>query len=243
MSRNVYALTPPASEAERRRARREGLAHAFAVLTAWAVVQGTMLWGPAVALALMPILVFLYTGLFITGHDAMHGSLVPGRPRLNRLLGRVSVMLYAGFDYDHLRARHLAHHRAPASPDDPDHHRGDPSPARWMADFLREYLTAGQMFRMTLVTLLLVAAGVSFPRLLVAWALPSLLSTAQLFFFGIWRPHREGPEPWPDELRARSDHFPRWLSFLTCYHFGYHREHHAFPHLPWWRLPEAVGRA
>lgn len=28
------------------------------------------------------------------------------------------------------------------------------------------------------------------------------------------------------------------LSFLTCYYFGYHLEHHLYPNVPWWRLPE-----
>ena len=29
------------------------------------------------------------------------------------------------------------------------------------------------------------------------------------------------------------------VSFVSCYHFGYHWEHHVAPHVPWWRLPEA----
>lgn len=238
----MFNLEPPRTDAERRTAVRRGLARAFALLTAWAVVQATVLWGPTVALALLPVLAFLYTGLFITGHDAMHGTVAPGRPRVNRVVGQLCVGLHAAFSFDRLRERHLAHHRAPATARDPDHHRGDASPIRWFVDFLAEYLTPGQMLRMALISIALTATGVTFPRLLLGWALPSILSTVQLFWFGIWRPHHETGE-WPDALRARSDRFPPWLSFLACYHFGYHREHHAFPHLPWWRLPEAVGRA
>jgi beta-carotene ketolase (CrtW type) len=26
---------------------------------------------------------------------------------------------------------------------------------------------------------------------------------------------------------------------VSCYFFGYHLEHHAYPYLPWWRLPAA----
>jgi len=41
-----------------------------------------------------------------------------------------------------------------------------------------------------------------------------------------------------DPHHALSSNFPPWLSLLTCYHFGYHREHHEAPGVPWWRLPE-----
>jgi hypothetical protein len=41
---------------------------------------------------------------------------------------------------------------------------------------------------------------------------------------------------------ARSSSMPIWLSLLTCYHFGYHWEHHEYPYVPWcacgWRLRE-----
>ena len=35
---------------------------------------------------------------------------------------------------------------------------------------------------------------------------------------------------------------PVWLSFLTCYHFGYHLEHHRYPWVLWWRCLHYVGR-
>jgi beta-carotene/zeaxanthin 4-ketolase len=33
-----------------------------------------------------------------------------------------------------------------------------------------------------------------------------------------------------------------YVAFFTCYFFGYHHEHHAFPYLPWWKLAEAKER-
>ncbi|WP_208766779.1 fatty acid desaturase [Nostoc flagelliforme] len=24
---------------------------------------------------------------------------------------------------------------------------------------------------------------------------------------------------------------------MSCYHFGYHQEHHEYPDVPWWKLP------
>jgi len=42
-------------------------------------------------------------------------------------------------------------------------------------------------------------------------------------------------------LRARSLDVHPALSFLACYHFGYHFEHHARPDLPWWTLWQVRG--
>ena len=53
-------------------------------------------------------------------------------------------------------------------------------------------------------------------------------------------PHREPIGGHTNPHAARSSGFPPWLSFLACYHFGYHLTHHTFPWLPWWRLP--MGR-
>ena len=36
------------------------------------------------------------------------------------------------------------------------------------------------------------------------------------------------------------NYWPRLISLLTCYHYGYHREHHAMPHVPWWQLPQVT---
>jgi beta-carotene ketolase (CrtW type) len=36
---------------------------------------------------------WLSTGLFITAHDAMHGTLAPGRPHWNRAVGGLCLML------------------------------------------------------------------------------------------------------------------------------------------------------
>lgn len=216
-----------------------GVVRAGAVIFAWALVQGVVLWGPPGALALAVILVFLYTGLFITAHDAMHGAVAPGRPRLNRVLGALCARLHASFDFEQLRVAHLRHHADPAGGGDPDHHDGDARFLPWFLRFMGGYLTVGQLLRMALAFWLLCLVAPPH-RVALGWALPAILSALQLFTFGIWRVHREPPGGWGDDpFRARSERFPRWLSWLTCWHFGHHREHHRYPHLPWWRLPEA----
>jgi beta-carotene ketolase (CrtW type) len=88
-----------------------------------------------------------------------------------------------------------------------------------------------------MITELLLGAPVL--NMLLFWALPALVSAVQLFLFGTWLPHRHGAAAFADEHRCRSSDFGWLLSLLSCFHFGYHREHHRFPHLPWWRLPGA----
>ena len=202
------------------------------------------------ALVLSPLLValqcWLSVGLFIVAHDAMHGSLAPFRPKVNRAVGRVVLMLYAGIWYDSLVARHFAHHRAPGTDEDPDFAGDGHVPfLRWFGAFFAEYLTVGQVARLmgasAVYTFLL---GVPIERLLLLWAVPAILSAFQLFYFGTYLPHRaEEAEAFGDDHRARSNDFSWTLSLLTCFHFGYHHEHHDNPSVPWWRLPSTRGTA
>lgn len=67
---------------------------------------------------------FLYTGLFITAHDAMHGMVFPRDRKINNIIGTVTVVLYALFPYNKLLKKHWIHHRHPASEIDPDFHDG-----------------------------------------------------------------------------------------------------------------------
>ena len=48
--------------------------------------------------ALIPLVLlrtFVQTGLFIIGHDAMHGTLSPNRSKLNDFIGTASLILYS----------------------------------------------------------------------------------------------------------------------------------------------------
>jgi beta-carotene ketolase (CrtW type) len=192
-----------------------------------------------VALAIVALQTWLSVGLFIVAHDAMHGSLAPFRPALNRWFGRVALILYAGFDYDSLIARHFAHHRHAGLAGDPDFDEDHPSAFwPWFLTFFRRYVTLRQLAVLGgLSWFWVLALGAPVPNMLLFWALPSLLAAVQLFYFGTYRPHRHEDEPFADRHRARSETMPPWLSLLTCFHFGYHHEHHDKPHVPWWRLP------
>lgn len=185
---------------------------------------------------------FLNVGLFITAHDAMHRSLAPRDKALNDKFGALALFLYGGFLYDDLKRAHFRHHAAPVSDTDPDYTRdGQERFWPWLKDFVFGYYSWKNFALMHIhIIAFWLIAGSPWP-VLVFFAVPAWLSALQLFVFGTYLPHRTqgGHE---DRHNARSNDYPEWLSFLTCYHFGYHREHHHHPRVPWWRLPKARKR-
>ena len=190
---------------------------------------------------------FLHTGLFIVAHDAMHGVLRPASPQANARWGRLALTLYAGLPYGTCSAKHALHHRFSGGHGDPDFH-GSQGPAvraalHWFIHFLGGYLSWGQMARLlggwgALGLLSLALTPTAALNLLLFCILPLLLSSLQLFVFGTYLPHR-ALEPQSGSQRPRSLNLPVWLSLLTCYHFGYHWEHHQYPWLAWHELPDS----
>ena len=233
--------------AAKARQARIGLTIAAAIAGAWLAIHITGIffwtWTPAsvpVAALLMVVQAWLSTGLFIVAHDAMHGALAPGRPRVNRAVGTACLALYAGLSYRRLLPKHHAHHAAPGTEDAPDFHPGQPRRALpWFVRFFSGYYTHAQIGRITIAAIAYLLLGASLlNNIVVFWAVPALLALGQLFVFGTYLPHRHGDEPFSDRHRARSTRVGPLLSLLTCYHFGgYHHEHHLSPNTPWWALP------
>jgi beta-carotene/zeaxanthin 4-ketolase len=188
---------------------------------------------------LIALLSWLSVGLFIIAHDAMHGSLAPGRPRVNLFWGRLTLLLYAGFWMDRLRPKHFAHHQHVGTDGDPDFSVDHPTRFwPWYLQFMTRYFGLREFLVLSLlVWTYVLLLGAPIGNLLLYWALPAILSSLQLFYFGTYLPHRHEEAPFADEHRARSNAYPAWLSLLTCFHFGYHREHHLSPGTPWWQLP------
>lgn len=176
----------------------------------------------------------LFTGLFITAHDAMHGVVAPAYPKLNHLIGRVCALLFVYNSYDRLRPKHYLHHRHVATEGDPDYHDGHTNFFRWYLKFLREYVSWWQVLAAA-ITFNLVAIWFPKENLVMFWIIPSLLSTLQLFYFGTYLPHRGEHAP-ENSHRSRSQAPNHVWAFLSCYFFGYHYEHHAHPTTPWWKL-------
>lgn len=208
--------------------------HLFAMF-GFRIDAGTWPWVPVIAL----LQCWLSVGLFIVAHDAMHGSLVPGRARLNGAVGATLLFLYAGFAWRRMRDAHFAHHRAPGSADDPDFDPANPRHFwRWYSTFLRRYFGWPSMAYVgTVVTLYALVLRVPVENIVLLYGLPAIASSLQLFYFGTYRPHRHDEHDFADRHRARSDSFGTVASLFSCFHFGYHHEHHLSPHIPWWGLP------
>ncbi|WP_421729625.1 fatty acid desaturase [Brevundimonas sp.] len=222
-----------------------GLTLAAMIVTAWLClhIYGVYLhrwsaWSVAIVPAVVAVQTWLSVGLFIIAHDAMHGSLAPGRPRLNAGVGSVVLALYAGFRFRKLNTAHHAHHAAPGTAQDPDFFAAAPRAfIPWFVNFFRTYFGWTELVVLTLlvaIAVFVLKAGMA--NLLVFWAAPALLSALQLFLFGTWLPHRHTDTPFADAHNSRSSGFGELTSLLTCFHFGRHHQHHVQPWLPWWRL-------
>ena len=198
-------------------------------------LSGAGWWAAPVLVAVQT---WLGTGLFIVAHDAMQGSLAPGRPRLNAGLGHLAVGLYAGFSFRRLREKHMDHHRSPGTGDDPDFHAGRPREfVGWYVKFFRTYFGGRELAVITAVLIVWLLLGARPLSLALFWGLPAILSSLQLFTFGTWLPHRHTDASFADRHAARTVTMSWTLSLLTCFHFGRHHEHHLRPGVPWWRLP------
>lgn len=208
---------------------------AWAGLLSWLLGSWRVRWTSPATWLWVPLLTHLYTGLFITAHDAMHGTLAPGRPRLNRALGTLAALLFAFNWYPRLLPRHHAHHRHVATADDPDFHDGQHAHfVPWLLRFASHYITIWQVLAMAL-TFNLLKLVVPTANLVLYWITPAVLATVQLFYFGTYQPHKGAHAP-ANRHFARSQPRRHWWAFLTCYFFGYHYEHHDRPGVPWWRL-------
>lgn len=73
---------------------------------------------------------WLFTGLFITAHDAMHGTVARNKT-LNTIIGFAATMLYAGMWYPVLLRKHRLHHAWPGTTNDPDYHVGNQNFFAW----------------------------------------------------------------------------------------------------------------
>ncbi len=192
------------------------------------------------AIPFIAIQTFLFTGLFITAHDSMHGVVFPENKKINNFIGSLALILYALFSFKKLKKKHWEHHDHPASEDDPDFHDGEhDSFWAWYFHFLISYVSFWQILGMAIIfNILAHVVEISQLNLMLFWLIPNLLSTLQLFYFGTYLPHREEEsEPFADKNRSRSNNYGTFLSFITCYHFGYHWEHHKYPWVAWWKLP------
>lgn len=238
-------IFPPADLQDRlRHSSTLGIVLAGCIISLWAVsliilfqldVSSSPIW-----LILLAIFwqTFLYTGLFITAHDAMHGSICPQNPKLNHGIGRLAVLCYAAFSYQKLLKNHWLHHRHPASSLDPDFHDGQHQALPlWYFHFMFKYWGWRQFITLSTLFQIIHCLGVPQVNLVLFWLVPAILSSGQLFYFGTYLTHREPKAGYTNSHCAQTLPLSPFWSFITCYHFGYHQEHHQYPEFPWWQLP------
>lgn len=183
---------------------------------------------------LMAFQTYFFTGLFITAHDAMHGS-ISRNPKVNKYFGSVSAALYACLSWKRLLKNHFTHHKYPGTEQDPDFSSVSQNVFVWWLTFLKRYSSVYQLLCMALIYNIL---NIFVPEinLIFLWVIPAFLSSFQLFFFGTYQPHKtpHTHNMHPHNARSQKKNF-LW-GLLTCYFFGFHFEHHASPGTPWWKL-------
>ncbi|MFY9153136.1 MAG: fatty acid desaturase [Prolixibacteraceae bacterium] len=177
---------------------------------------------------------YLYTGLFITAHDSMHGQ-VSENKFVNAWIGRLCTWFFAPLSYAQLNRKHKLHHQFPGEADDPDFCTASQNFWRWWFSFLNNYISWMQIILMA-VAFNILQNWVSQLNLFFFWVLPSVLSTFQLFYFGTYRPHRLPHSESMMPHRSRTQKDSHLWAMLSCYFFGYHFEHHESPRTPWWKL-------
>jgi beta-carotene ketolase (CrtW type) len=208
---------------------------AWAGHLAWVLTADGLSWASPLTWLHVALQGYLCTGLFITGHDAMHGT-VSRRRWVNTAVGSVACFLFAGLSYRRLVINHRAHHAHPTGENDPDFSTRFRSFWPWLGTFMVRYTTLTQLVVIALKFNALLWLGVAEWRLWLFWVIPSALGTLQLFYFGTYRPHRRPDTPKMAPHHARTLPRNHLVAMLSCYFFGYHWEHHESPSTPWWAL-------
>ena len=173
-----------------------GVLIALTVLGAWAAHLVWLLAGPALPWPRRSpgctslLQAYLCTGLFITGHDAMHGT-VSRRRWVNEAVGTVACFLFAGLSYRRLVVNHRAHHADPTRRGRPGllhPHPGLLAVVRHLHGRYTTLAAARSSWRLKFNVLLLL--GVAQWRMLGLLGGARGAGTLQLFYFGTYLPHR-----------------------------------------------------
>lgn len=177
---------------------------------------------------------YLYTGLFITGHDAMHGTISKNKI-INNIFGWMSSLLFAGLSYNKLIKNHFKHHKTPGTEKDPDFNIKSQNFIIWWIIFLLRYSTVLQILIMAIVFNVL-KIWFSEISIIFFWIIPAFLGSLQLFYFGTYLPHKYPHTENMQPHKARTQKRNHLWAMISCYFFGYHHEHHDSPSTPWWKL-------
>jgi beta-carotene/zeaxanthin 4-ketolase len=219
---------------------------AVSMFTVWLGVHFWAMFGLVITTQSWPLIPLIFAlqcwlsvGMFIVAHDAMHGSLAPGMPRVNGAIGAVVLFLYAGFGWTKMRDAHFEHHKHVGTGGDPDFNADNPRDFwPWYRVFLKRYFGWQSMaFVWSVVLAYFFIFDVPPENIALLYGFPAITSSLQLFYFGTYRPHRHETAAFPDHHHSRTNDYGTLASLFSCFHFGYHHEHHLSPGTPWWALP------
>ena len=170
-------------------------------------------------------LIWQYVGLFIISHDLHHSE----KPSLyDEILGRLSLLLYGGFILEDFSKNHKNHHKYPGIQfKDPDFDNSNP--IIWYLKFMSRYINTQQMLIEISVFFILQSNNINYENMLLFWFIPCIYASIQLFVYGTYLVHKS------DKVIINSN-LPKYINTFTCYNFGYHREHHKKPKIPWYEL-------
>ncbi|MBC7467300.1 MAG: fatty acid desaturase [Bdellovibrio sp.] len=225
-----------------------GIFIAFSIFFSWLIaltlaltqVQLTGLYSILHYAWLVFFIQFLFVGIFITVHDACHGSVSPRYPSINLWIGRTFAFIYAGLIFDTLQKKHAKHHLHSGTHLDPDFHQeGRSSLIFWLLRFSKQYVSVRQILTMCVFAQILMHGfHLAEINVFAFWVAPSLLSSLQLFYFGTYLPHRKLKNlTFTDRHHTRNFKIPFFASWISCYHFGaFHHRHHLKPRLAWFQL-------
>ncbi len=177
---------------------------------------------------------YLYTGLFITAHDAMH-RVVSRNQKINNIIGTVACFLFAGLSYKKLLSNHKLHHLYPGTEKDPDFYTKSQNFFVWWFIFFKRYATILQFIIMA-ATFNILKIWIPEIKIWLFWVIPAILGTLQLFYFGTYKPHKYPHTQEMQPHNARTLNKNHLWAMLSCYFFGYHHEHHEKPYIPWYKL-------
>jgi beta-carotene/zeaxanthin 4-ketolase len=139
-----------------------------------------------------------------------------------------------------MRDAHFDHHKYTGTESDPDYNADNPHHFwPWYTLFLKRYF--GWMsvaWVWTVVLAYYFILDVPPQNIALLYGFPAIASSLQLFYFGTYRPHRREEAEFADVHNARTNDYNVLASLFSCFHFGYHHEHHLSPSVPWWGLPK-----
>lgn len=225
--------------------RRLALARPVAYLAGYGLAAASGHW----FLALLALFL-LFTAVVSAMHDAVHGTLGLRRRGTDAALFALgTLLLVSGHAY---RRTHQQHHKIFPGPDDPEGEAAKLSPLRVLLDgplhvpriwlwAFRRARRRGWLLAEAAVPGVALAGGLT----LLRWT-PAVLVYVLLVIAGGWLyplltvylPHHHfGDEPVTQAHTLRGRIVPRLLLEQT-----YHLEHHLYPRVPSYKLPELARR-